>query len=176
MSKKINDNSDLKTINKKRDVRRNTLPILAMVGPAPVWMTLFVTIQMLFVIYISFMSRGVFGDVVYKVSGEAYKMMLDPTYFKIILKSLKVALFTTVLCLAVGYPFAYFIARKPREVALKLITLIMIPFWTELANAIKQLAVHFPDKRTGEQIPACHRTGGCPRSPLLYARTGSARI
>lgn len=130
MSKKINDNSDLKTINKKRDVRRNTLPMLAMAGPVSVWMILFVTIPMLFVIYISFMSRGVFGDVVYKVSGEAYKMMLDPTYFKIILKSLKVALFTTVLCLAVGYPFAYFIARKPREVASKLITLIMIPFWT----------------------------------------------
>ena len=130
MSKKIDDNSDLKAINKKRDVKRNTLPALAMAGPVSVWMILFVTIPMIFVVYISFMSRGVFGDVVYKFSGESYKTMLDATYFKVILKSLKVAVFTTALCLLVGYPFAYFIARKPREVASKLITLIMIPFWT----------------------------------------------
>ena len=37
---------------------------------------------------------------------------------------------TTVLCLLVGYPFAYYIARKPPEVASRLIMLIMIPFWT----------------------------------------------
>lgn len=130
MSKNINDNSDLQSINKKRDVKRNTLPALAMAGPVSVWMILFVTIPMIFIIYISFMSRGVFGDVVYQFSGESYKTMLDATYFKVILKTLKVAVFTTVLCLAIGYPFAYFIARKPREVASKLITLIMIPFWT----------------------------------------------
>ena len=35
-----------------------------------------------------------------------------------------------MLCLLVGYPFAYYIARKPPEVASRLIMLIMIPFWT----------------------------------------------
>ena len=85
---------------------------------------------MLYVIYISFMSRGVFGDVVYKFSLDSYKTILDPTYFKIILKSLKAAGITTVLCLLVGYPLAYIIARKPKETAAKMVTLLMIPFWT----------------------------------------------
>lgn len=85
---------------------------------------------MLFIIYISFMSRGVFGDVVYQFSLESYQTLLDATYFKVILKSLKAALLTTVLCLGLGYPFAYYIARKPPEVASRLIMLIMIPFWT----------------------------------------------
>lgn len=130
MSKKIDDNSDLRTIGKKRDVKRKTLPALAMAGPVSLWMILFVTIPMLFIIYISFMSRGVFGDVVYEFSLESYATLLDATYFKVILKSLRVAVFTTVLCLLIGYPFAYYIARKPKEQAAKLITLIMIPFWT----------------------------------------------
>ncbi|MDO4978137.1 MAG: ABC transporter permease [Eubacteriales bacterium] len=114
-------------MNKKR---KNVLPALAQAGPVSVWMILFVTIPMIYIVYISFMSRGVFGDVVYQFSMESYKTLLDATYFKVITKSLKVAVFTTVLCLLVGYPFAYFIARKPRDVASKLITLIMIPFWT----------------------------------------------
>lgn len=115
---------------KKRNMRRNTLPALAQAGPVSVWMILFVTLPMLFIIYISFMSRGVFGDVVYEFSMESYTTLLDITYFKVIIKSLEVALLTTVLCLVLGYPFAYYIARKPPEVASKLITLLMIPFWT----------------------------------------------
>ena len=35
-----------------------------------------------------------------------------------------------LLCLLLGYPFAYYIARKPPEKASRLIMLIMIPFWT----------------------------------------------
>lgn len=110
--------------------RKNLLPKLAMAGPVSVWMILFVTIPMLYVIFISFMSRGVFGDVVYEFSMESYQTILDPTYFQVILKSLKAAGLTTVLCLLIGYPFAYIIARKPKDVAAKMITLLMIPFWT----------------------------------------------
>ena len=113
--------------NKKK---KNILPALAMAGPVSVWMILFVTIPMLYIIYISFMSRGVFGDVVYKFSTESYKTILNPTYFKVILKSLKAAGITTILCLLLGYPLAYIIAHKPKDTAAKLITLIMIPFWT----------------------------------------------
>ena len=130
MSKQPRGTSDLQAIRRKRDMRRKTIPALAQAGPVSIWMILFVTLPMLFIIYISFMSRGVFGDVVYQFSLESYQTLLDATYFKVILKSLKAALLTTVLCLGLGYPFAYYIARKPPEVASRLIMLIMIPFWT----------------------------------------------
>ena len=130
MSKQPSGTSDLQAIRRKRDMRRKTIPALAQAGPVSIWMILFVTLPMLFIIYISFMSRGVFGDVVYQFSLESYQTLLDATYFKVILKSLKAALLTTVLCLGLGYPFAYYIARKPPEVATRLIMLIMIPFWT----------------------------------------------
>lgn len=130
MSKQPSGTSDLQAIRRKRDMRRKTIPALAQAGPVSIWMILFVTLPMLFIIYISFMSRGVFGDVVYQFSLESYQTLLDATYFKVILKSLKAALLTTMLCLGLGYPFAYYIARKPPEVASRLIMLIMIPFWT----------------------------------------------
>ena len=130
MSKQPSGTSDLQAIRRKRDMRRKTIPALAQAGPVSIWMILFVTLPMLFIIYISFMSRGVFGDVVYQFSLESYQTLLDATYFKVILKSLKAALLTTVLCLGLGYPFASYIARKPPEVASRLIMLIMIPFWT----------------------------------------------
>ena len=130
MSKQPSGTSDLQAIRRKRDMRRKTIPALAQAGPVSIWMILFVTLPMLFIIYISFMSRGVFGDVVYQFSLESYQTLLDAPYFKVILKSLKAALLTTVLCLGLGYPFAYYIARKPPEVASRLIMLIMIPFWT----------------------------------------------
>ena len=130
MSKQPSGTSDLQAIRRKRDMRRKTIPALAQAGPVSIWMILFVTLPMLFIIYISFMSRGVFGDVVYQFSLESYQTLLDATYFKVILKSLKAALLTTVLCLGLGYPFAYYIARKPPEVASRRIMLIMLPFWT----------------------------------------------
>ena len=44
--------------------------------------------------------------------------------------SLKYAFFTTLLCLAVGYPFAYFLARARPSVRPALLMLVMLPFWT----------------------------------------------
>lgn len=117
-------------MNKENAYKRKTLPVLAMAGPVSLWMILFVALPMLYIIYISFMSRGVFGDVVYEFSLESYETLLDSTYFKVIVKSIMAALKTTVLCLLIGYPFAYYIAKKPKEVSSRLIMLIMIPFWT----------------------------------------------
>ena len=110
--------------------RKRRLPALAQAGPVSLWMILFVTVPLLFIIYISFMSRGPFGGVVYEFTTEGYSTLLDAIYFEIILKSFKVALTTTAVCLLLGYPFAYYIARKPSDVAAKLIMLLMIPMWT----------------------------------------------
>ena len=93
--------------------KKRRLPALAQAGPVSLWMILFVTAPLLFIIYISFMSRGPFGGVVYEFTTESYATLLDTIYFEVILKSFKVALTTTVVCLLLGYPFAYYIARKP---------------------------------------------------------------
>ena len=54
----------------------------------------------------------------------------DTLYFNTYVASLKYALATTLLCLAIGYPFAYFMARAPRGVQPALLMGLMLPFWT----------------------------------------------
>jgi putrescine transport system permease protein len=54
----------------------------------------------------------------------------DSLYFKTYLASLQYAAATTVLCLVIGYPFAYFMARAKSTVQPVLLMLVMLPFWT----------------------------------------------
>ena len=54
----------------------------------------------------------------------------DALYVKTYISSIKYALLTTVICLAIGYPFAYFMARAPKHAQPTLLMLIMLPFWT----------------------------------------------
>lgn len=129
MSKNIM-NSDLSALAKQRNQKRNTLPALFMAGPVSFWMLFFVLLPLMYVIFISFMARDSYGGVEYSFTLDNYKAILQPIYLKVIWKSLKLAFITTVICLLIGYPLAYYIARKPYKVAAKLLILIMIPFWT----------------------------------------------
>ena len=54
----------------------------------------------------------------------------DALYVKTYLASLRYAAATTVLCLLIGYPFAYFMARAKPTVQPALLMLVMLPFWT----------------------------------------------
>ncbi|WP_428424013.1 ABC transporter permease subunit [Methylibium sp.] len=54
----------------------------------------------------------------------------DELYFATYLSSLKYAAITTVLCLMIGYPFAYFMARAKATRQPALLMLVMLPFWT----------------------------------------------
>jgi putrescine transport system permease protein len=55
---------------------------------------------------------------------------LQTLYTESYLLSLKYALWTTLLCLLVGYPFAYFVARSQPAVRTLLLLMVMLPFWT----------------------------------------------
>jgi putrescine transport system permease protein len=54
----------------------------------------------------------------------------DALYYVSYLSSLKYAAATTVLCLLIGYPFAYFMARAKPSIQPALLMLVMLPFWT----------------------------------------------
>jgi putrescine transport system permease protein len=54
----------------------------------------------------------------------------DDLYLRAYLSSLWFAGLTTVICLAIGYPFAYFLARSRQDIRPALLMLLMLPFWT----------------------------------------------
>jgi len=54
----------------------------------------------------------------------------DPVYILTYLRSIGFASLNTVICLAIGYPFAYFMARSPAAWRPALVMLVSLPFWT----------------------------------------------
>ena len=57
-------------------------------------------------------------------------LFTDPLYVRSYLYSVRVAAVSTVICLAVGYPMAYAIARSGATSRTALLMLVMLPFWT----------------------------------------------
>ena len=62
--------------------------------------------------------------------GNYLYILEDPLYVSTYLSSVKYAAATTVLCLFIGYPFAYFMARAKPTLQPALLMLVMLPFWT----------------------------------------------
>ena len=56
----------------------------------------------------------------------------DSLYYSAYLGSLKIAFFSTLICLALGYPMAYAIARAPKDKQLVYLLLVMMPTWTAI--------------------------------------------
>ena len=71
------------------------------------------------------------GSIVFNLKFANYLLLVqDDLYFSTYLSSLKYAAVTTVACLFIGYPFAYFMARARPTVQPALLMLVMLPFWT----------------------------------------------
>lgn len=95
-----------------------------------VWLGLFVLIPHVLVLLTSVMSPDAQHLVVWPMTLEAWQRVADPLYAEVFWYSLWLAALTTLICLLIGYPFAYLLAQLPllwRGVAL---FLLVVPFWT----------------------------------------------
>ena len=100
------------------------------VAPMMGWLLLFVIVPTLMLVVISFCERDSLGRVIYSFNFENYIRAFDWKWLKILGISVWYAFLTTVICLVLGYPVAYFIGRSSERVRGLLIMLVMIPFWT----------------------------------------------
>ena len=62
----------------------------------------------------------------------SYSRLFSPLVLQITGRSLWYAAITTVICLLIGYPFAYYLATRGPRVRAILLVLVMIPFWSNL--------------------------------------------
>jgi spermidine/putrescine transport system permease protein len=80
---------------------------------------------------VSLGRRSAYGGVVREFSFANYLRAIDPLYLNILWRSLLLALATTLLCLLVAYPVAWWIARRaPAKWRNALLALVILPFWT----------------------------------------------
>nr|WP_315240193.1 ABC transporter permease subunit [uncultured Albidiferax sp.] len=69
-------------------------------------------------------------SIVSEVGDDGVRVWGQTIYIEAYITSVKYAFWTTVLCLFIGYPFAYFIARAKQSLQPALLMLVMLPFWT----------------------------------------------
>ena len=114
----------------------------AVIGIPYLWLVLCSLIPFLMVAKISFSEMDIsdpLGTLITYVDGVLdikikftnYQFLAqDDIYFVSYWNSIKYASFTTLMCLTIGYPFAYFMARAKQSARLTLMMMVMIPFWT----------------------------------------------
>ncbi|MCQ2421513.1 MAG: ABC transporter permease [Lachnospiraceae bacterium] len=103
-----------------------------MTYPYVLWISIMIILPMLLIMFYAF---TVDGNKVAKVafSLENFKRFFkDEIFLQVLIKSFRVALITTVLCLFLGYIPAYFIARSSEGVKMKWVLLITIPTWINM--------------------------------------------
>jgi len=99
-------------------------------APATLWLVLFFLLPLVFVAVASFMSRGTGGAPVPPATLAQYERTFT-VFGPVIVRSVNVALVTTLLCLLLGYPLAFFISqRRDPRTRLFLLFLVLLPFWT----------------------------------------------
>ena len=118
--------------------RRRGLLQQMVLAPYSVWAVLFIVVPLLFVAYYAFTDNDFhftfenisrFFTATSNVSNEDGSTREVFTYLLIFGRSLKLAVISTAICLLMGYPAAYIIARSSDRTQKILITLIMIPMW-----------------------------------------------
>jgi spermidine/putrescine transport system permease protein len=103
---------------------------ITLISPTMIYLGVFMILPLLLVVVLSFLLRGPYGNVVYRLNLGNYTRLVDPLYLRILIYSLYTAAVTTVLSILIGYPLAYYIARVPANRRAPLLFLILVPFWT----------------------------------------------
>lgn len=92
--------------------------------PYIIFLSLFVIIPLLLIIYYAFSDNSGALSL-----DAARKFFTDTTKLEVILVSLFIAVQTTIICLIIGYPLAYFLASKKYNKNAVLIMLFIMPMW-----------------------------------------------
>jgi len=94
------------------------------------WTLIFIMVPNLLVGIVSFLERDA-QDIVKPVfTLESYRALFDPVYLKIFGKSFMYSSVTTLITLALGFPFAFILTRTRESLQKPLLLLVIIPFWT----------------------------------------------
>lgn len=101
-----------------------------LLAPMLLWLAAFVVIPTGILAVYSFCQRDELGRVVFQFSIESYRRVLDPVYLGIFARSVWYAAITTAVCVILGFPVGWFMARVSESWRRRLILLVMIPFWT----------------------------------------------
>lgn len=123
-------------LTSQRDLAKRGLGFLS---SGILWLLIFLVLPGMVLIVVSFISRGGYGQLVWEFTFENYKRLMGfslfgwtADYILILWRSIWVAFMTTAISVALSYPLAFFICSRPERKRYFWLTLIIVPFWTNM--------------------------------------------
>lgn len=127
----IQTSANQKILKRRRRISFDWLQPLALLAPTGIWLLLLLVLPTLIIIQLSFVKNIKPGEIVQPNGFDNYIRILDPVYLEIIKNSVLLAAGTTLICLILALPVAYWIAQKvPKSWQNLLLLAIILPFWT----------------------------------------------
>ena len=110
-------------------MKKSKAGLLAM--PMLLWTVIFVGATIGYIVLLSFLKRNPEGNgVIFEFTLENYAKLMQPGYFRVFYQTLLLGFETTLICIAVGYPFGLLMARVQGRMRSLLMLLVIVPFWT----------------------------------------------
>ncbi|MBS3991980.1 MAG: ABC transporter permease [Erysipelothrix sp.] len=101
------------------------------VQPYLFWMSILIVVPMLLIVFYAFTTSG--NDIIsFRFTLDNFLKFGEPIFLRVLLRSLSIALTTTVISIIIGYPVAYFIAQANEKNQTLLIMLVTIPMWINM--------------------------------------------
>jgi spermidine/putrescine transport system permease protein len=147
--------------------RRPSAAGYSLLAPGLAWLTAFFVIPVALMFGYSIRERGLYGGVAPGVTFEHYRRFFEPLYLEVLGRTIGWAVACTAVCLALGYPVAYLIARARRWRQV-LLFLVVLPFWTSFL--VRMFAMIFLLRDTGF-VNAVLLELGIVRQPLQLLYT-----
>src|SRR3990167_98481 len=104
-----------------------------------IWLAVLALLPFIMFVVASFLQQGDENLFNWHLTVINYTQLINPIFLHIFWRSLVVSVITTILCLALGYPFAYILAQLSEKLRLACLFLIIIPFWT--SSLIRSYAI-----------------------------------
>ena len=112
----------------KQKWKSRTLPAMSTIGPVSLWLICLIAIPLIYVVVMSFCGIDQYYNIKFEFTLANYQRLLNRDYMKIYAQSIMIGLCTTFICILIGYPFAYVIARTKTKRKALLYMLVIIPF------------------------------------------------
>lgn len=152
--------------------KSDRLHALALLSPAYLWLTVAVFLPLSAMVFFSFLSDVPFGEREWQVTLANYRAFFEtPTYALLLWKSVQLALIVTVLCVLIGFPCAWVLAKmikgRSREA---LFLLVILPFWSNSLVRVFSWAIVFRGNGVLDRLASAILPGDL-RLDLAYSPT-----
>lgn len=94
------------------------------------WLAIFALLPTFALLLVSVLDTAELHSSIPLLTLDNYAELFDPVFLTILWETVRLAVLSTILCLIMGYPFAYLIARANPQWRPWLLLLVIIPFWT----------------------------------------------